>query len=981
MKRINHIYFGRALACVLLVAACASARLAAAMIGVNEEALKKQVKEIIVEKLFDSISSGSEAQLRDKSYLDEVLKDFNFLGVNMGEVNFSELIVGKYREYVEAAKKDAEAKEDEPRNNLRGFIKGEFTNLLLKQLDSPSQEIIGELQSLYGEAQDKLKALEDAAEALEDPDADYAEVLKKFGLKGTLIEDFEFLEVNIRAAMEKYGEYGDYYQIYKTVTQGLGARNPGDKIDALFSLGAEFGGKIPVLGKFIELYSKVAQEMIAAVGRLGEILRKRQGYCLGTGTTGHIPSKFVDERNRIFSETYPDIGTVCPAEKIGVYKDIYIDINSPATIFFWTGDGFTAGNPAHGGIGDVKALIAWLRGHKHESEAQDVGFLARAFNIPPGFSAREKRVREMALKIQAGVGALVRNLNLCSLEEKRRFLLEQGGLQPVIDGLEQNEEGIEHFPYVNEVVDKVIDDRIMKNESEFWYTCEKVSKQLQNLQVVQIEGKVVDAQGNGVSGMEVSLDPDAQVLERCSKKTTAGGDFFVTLFKKRGESLAITLQARDETRASEEKTLTIEGEKRIYPCTLKVEGGELKNLFISPDEATVQVDESVTFKVTAEYEDGRVEPLAADAVAFSGAPGGVFKAGKAGNFTVVATYMEKSARAGVTVVDKEHVCPENEEWNEETAKCECVPGFVRDKNNKCVSADKAAAGGQEEDICSKAGLSGKYAQLNELIAEIQSTHARFLAYAGKFDKEVNDRAADVCKNGIAAYCYVSALDAANELENLVPQVEELSTEIIMLLGICPGLAKDMQAEGVSLNSVVGRIARTGPNSADAQSRLAQMQGRLSQFGCDENEVRELGETIVPPNEDPDFLQNGGNMTEIAGDGVDNDADGLQDESVEGLAGFNVTCVLFDSGNLKDDVFSLSVSGYGTLGVSPKGGLRSFGLNLPKGTYTATVTVINAPDNIGTFTLVILENGKKIASTSGQPPNGGSVSLGFTVTGN
>lgn len=310
-----------------------------------------------------------------------------------------------------------------------------------------------------------------------------------------------------------------------------------------------------------------------------------------------------------------------------------------------------------------------------------------------------------------------------------------------------------------------------------------------------------------------------------------------------------------------------------------------------------------------------------------------------------------------------------------------MQGFVRDKNNKCVSADKAIEGPKEDDICSKASLGGKYALLNELIAEIQSTHARFLAYASKFDKEVNDRAADVCKNGIAAYCYVSALDAANELENLIPQVEDLSTEIIMLLGICPGLAKDMQAEGVSLNSVVGSIARTGPNSADAQARLARMQGRLGQFGCDENEVRELGETIIPPNTDPDFLQDGGNMTEIAGDGVDNDADGLQDESVEGLAGFNVTCVLFDSGNLKDDVFSLAVSGYGNLGVSPKGGLRSFGLNLPKGTYTATVTVINAPDNIGTFTLVILENGIKIASTSGQPPNGGSVSLSFTVTGN
>ena len=128
------------------------------------------------------------------------------------------------------------------------------------------------------------------------------------------------------------------------------------------------------------------------------------------------------------------------------------------------------------------------------------------------------------------------------------------------------------------------------------------------------------------------------------------------------------------------------------------------------------------------------------------------------------------------------------------------------------------------------------------------------------------------------------------------------------------------------------------------------------------------------------FQEGGTMTEIPGDGVDNDADGQQDENVEALAGYSITCVLFDSGSLKDDIFNLSISGYCNLGTTPAGGLRSYGLDLSPGSYTATVTVVLAPDNVGTYTLVILENGRSIASATDGPPQGAAVTIPFTVTG-
>ena len=54
-----------------------------------------------------------------------------------------------------------------------------------------------------------------------------------------------------------------------------------------------------------------------------------------------------------------------------------------------------------------------------------------------------------------------------------------------------------------------------------------------------------------------------------------------------------------------------------------------------------------------------------------------------------------------------------------------------------------------------------------------------------------------------------------------------------------------------------------------------MQGRLKENGCDEDKVRLNGQSVIPRDQDTDFLQDGGGMMEIAGD-----ADCLQDENIQ-----------------------------------------------------------------------------------------------------
>ncbi|MCX6557833.1 MAG: hypothetical protein NTW95_10455, partial [Candidatus Aminicenantes bacterium] len=412
----------------------------------------------------------------------------------------------------------------------------------------------------------------------------------------------------------------------------------------------------------------------------------------------------------------------------------------------------------------------------------------------------------------------------------------------------------------------------------------------------------------------------------------------------------------------------------------KVEVWRWMKLIILPQNKTLKQGETQMFEAKLTLKDGTVLD-APDGVSFS--PAKEFKAEKTGTFKVTASYGGDETVASVTVVENKKECPENEAWDDETGKCECKPGFTRNKENVCVKIDAIIDELSEEetdDICSKKDIQNSTSRVNDLAAEVRANYTRFLGMAAKFNKETNDRAADPCRNGLAAYCYANAQEIAGAISETIAQIQEISTEIIVQLGICPDLVKSMREQGLGINNLVGSISGINAIGDDCASRLAQMRGRLGESGCDENEVIRLGQTIVPPGLDGDFLQDGGAMVEIPGDAVDNEADGLQDESLQGLAGYNLTAVLYDSGSAKDDSFNLAVSGYGNLGTTPRGGLRSYGFNLPPGTYTATVTVISAPDNYGTFTLVILENGVRIAAASGSPAEGASSSLSFTVTG-
>jgi hypothetical protein len=89
----------------------------------------------------------------------------------------------------------------------------------------------------------------------------------------------------------------------------------------------------------------------------------------------------------------------------------------------------------------------------------------------------------------------------------------------------------------------------------------------------------------------------------------------------------------------------------------------------------------------------------------------------------------------------------------------------------------------------------------------------------------------------------------------------------------------------------------------------------------------------------------------------------------------------DSGNLADDAFGVAIDGF-SIGQTAIGASNTLAIsNLKVGQHTLTLTVVVAPDNVGTYT-VRLNDGLKFndgsTSKSGSAAAGATLSWGFIV---
>ena len=89
---------------------------------------------------------------------------------------------------------------------------------------------------------------------------------------------------------------------------------------------------------------------------------------------------------------------------------------------------------------------------------------------------------------------------------------------------------------------------------------------------------------------------------------------------------------------------TYEGQSAV--ATVRVEALRVTALAISPAQKTIKLNESVSFKAVATFEDGSIQTVTSEAV---WAPGSSFTGTAEGTFAVAATYKGQQAAAAVTV--------------------------------------------------------------------------------------------------------------------------------------------------------------------------------------------------------------------------------------------------------------------------------------------------------------------------------------------
>ncbi|MDH3252265.1 MAG: hypothetical protein OEM41_05690, partial [Ignavibacteria bacterium] len=829
-----------------------------------------------------------------------------------------------------------------------------------------SQEIISQLNGLLGGAREELNQLlglnQQAEQQGEGFQTEYKDQLNKYGIKGRWID--------------KLGEWEQWYQQYgadkvalaQKLHEGFEGGAPGGQLSLLFDLMEEYSDKVPILGRFIKLYAQVGKEMLNAAIRAGQLIRQREQGCLGTGTHSGFKDWYNlgDPVNVAFGEKFPG-NTACPS----AIENIFEDITDNSLLYFWTGESFLVGASGNGGIRAIFSIQAFLRRNGYETDAENLSTLHQIYNM--NFPNLVQTAEDMVAQIERELARLQELQYDCGLETFEQLLKEKAGFAFDYKTFVEKRE---------EILNDMLVDRIIHNDASLWNAWRDFSEGLGNLRPVVQAGKVVQSTENGIGSVAnaqvVPQVTNCTIYQPCTQlQTSAGGRFKVLFLVGRNTTGEVRFTASKDGTSSDVIERLVEP-NRPYPndITLELEKTERVpvGLTVSPGETQLKVGETVNFKALVTYEDTSVADVTSwGETKWSGGTN-TFKAEEAGTYAHSVTYRSFSASATVTV-EEAHACPDDQHWDEEKQACVCDKGEWNEELGKCINLDEAIGEVTEEgELCDEEALSAQLARLGDLVAESARVSANFQVAYNKFLKEINDQNANPCENNILAVAYAGAKRHLSDYQTIVDEATELSTNLILQAGLCPDLRVNL-----NISQILARVGQLGGPFGQIKEGIAEMESQLLTFGCDEQEVSEQGDRIAEQTDDPEVIQAGGaGGQEICGDGIDNDGDGLIDEGCEAEGNFNVIIVLFDSGQLADDIFGLSVSGQGNLGTTPEGGARTYPLSLSPGSYVATITVISAPDDVGTFTIRVLEGDREIAGQIGSPPQGSQINVPFTV---
>jgi len=282
-------------------------------------------------------------------------------------------------------------------------------------------------------------------------------------------------------------------------------------------------------------------------------------------------------------------------------------------------------------------------------------------------------------------------------------------------------------------------------------------------------------------------------------------------------------------------------------------------ILISPENATLEVGEMITFQVFAIFEnDSSLDITNSGLTSFSSGSNSfaATEETEPGEHIITVTYMNLSATSIITVIEKEGEeegsCGENETWDDELKKCVCIDGFewIEDLG-RCVSLDEAIKDLSDENrdtLCNEELMAEKLARLREIIAESMFKSTQFSNLLAQFMKAVNEKSTDPCHNQIIATAYSGAKKLEQELLDYENEITEISTDLILEAALCGNINPDFET-----SSIIGLVGQFGPYLNTVSQGISLMESELLTFGCNQQDVADRGDAVAEITADPEII--------------------------------------------------------------------------------------------------------------------------------
>ncbi len=302
-------------------------------------------------------------------------------------------------------------------------------------------------------------------------------------------------------------------------------------------------------------------------------------------------------------------------------------------------------------------------------------------------------------------------------------------------------------------------------------------------------------------------------------------------------------------------------------------------------------------------------------------------------------------------------------------KYEC--NSLRPSENSLEAAINELADDGIGDPCQKDSIQNELLIINSGLSQSKMYYLNFIQYYDKIMKEINDQNSDPARNDMIAYSLVSANNQITLHESNMEEVKSVGSSLIARAGQCP--------DDIQLFEIIKMLSEVNTRQEDMVNKLEEITILLESFGVDIEESLQQGNQFSQQGADPNWVQDGGLGVELMGDGIDNIADGLQDEITGALVQGNVVIVLFDAGDVMDDVFGLYVDGRNE-GDTPPGGRRTYPLNLPPGMHQVVIRGKKSDVGPCTYGIIIREGMNELLRMADAVEVNFDVTYSFTVSG-